>query len=83
MSVFTSILNKYEIQFRIKAQKEASKAFEKEMGQGASEIICKLTLIIITISGGLKNNMVPGKSSFQADIRLPVEADLNQVNLEI
>ena len=53
------------------------------MCQAASEIISKLTLNIRTISGGLKNNMVPGESSFQADIRLLVEADLNQVNLEI
>ena len=51
---------------------EGQAAADKAMGEGASDILPKVTLNIGTISGGLKNNMVPGECTFEADIRLPV-----------
>jgi len=51
---------------------EAQEIADKAMGPGAAEILPKITLNIGTISGGLKNNMIPGECHFEADIRLPV-----------
>ena len=51
---------------------EGQEAADTAMGEGASEILPKVTLNIGTIKGGLKVNMVPGECSFEADIRLPV-----------
>ena len=51
---------------------EAQDVADQAMGAGAAEILPKITLNIGTISGGLKNNMIPGECSFEADIRLPV-----------
>ena len=55
-----------------KALLEGQEAADTAMGDGASDILPKITLNIGTISGGLKNNMVPGECTFEADIRLPV-----------
>ena len=49
------------------------------MGIGASTIAPKITLNVGTISGGLKNNMVPSECSFEADIRLPVGCNLDKI----
>ena len=55
-----------------RALTEAQDVADQAMGAGAAEILPKITLNIGTISGGLKNNMIPGECSFEADIRLPV-----------
>ena len=56
----------------IEAKIKSESALNKGMGEGASDIVSKLTLNVGTISGGLKNNMVPGSCTFQADFRLPL-----------
>ena len=45
---------------------------DRAMGQGAGEIVDKVTLNIGTIAGGVKVNMVPSSACFEADIRLPL-----------
>ena len=55
-----------------RALTEAQEVADQAMGDGAAEILPRVTLNIGTISGGLKTNMVPGECSFEADIRLPV-----------
>ena len=67
----------------VKAQKEAASVFDKGMGEGASEVISKVTLNIGTIQGGIKNNMIPGNCTFEADIRLPVGLESQLVIKEI
>ena len=62
-----------------KAQEKSATAFDQGMGVGAANIAPKLTLNIGTISGGLKNNMVPSECSFEADIRLPVGCNLDKI----
>lgn len=67
----------------MRAQIEGSEATDRAMGAGAAEILPKVTLNIGTISGGLKNNMVPHTCRFEADIRLPVGVSREQVLAEV
>ena len=62
---------------------EGQEASDIAMGEGASEILPKVTLNIGTIQGGLKVNMVPGECSFEADIRLPVGVAKETVMAEV
>jgi succinyl-diaminopimelate desuccinylase len=55
-----------------RALAEGQAAADQAMGEGAAEILPKITLNIGTVHGGLKNNMIPGECTFEADIRLPV-----------
>jgi len=54
-------------------------AIDKAMGQGAADIVPKVTLNIGVIEGGLKVNMVPSACRFEADIRLPLGVTREQV----
>lgn len=54
-------------------------AVDQAMGKGAADIMLKATLNIGVINGGLKVNMIPDKCVFEADIRLPIGLDRNQV----
>lgn len=63
----------------LNAQQKSADAFDQGMGIGASTIAPKITLNVGTISGGLKNNMVPSECSFEADIRLPVGCNLDKI----
>lgn len=67
----------------MRAQSEASNAVDTAMGDGAADILPKVTLNIGTIRGGLKNNMVPSECVFEADIRLPVGVTKEQVWTEV
>lgn len=67
----------------VQAQKEAVEACDKAMGEGAGEAVSKVTLNIGTIEGGLKNNMIPGACTFEADIRLPVGVTKEQIMEEV
>ncbi len=67
----------------MRAESEASAAVDRAMGDGAAEILPKVTLNIGTIRGGLKNNMVPGACVFEADIRLPIGATREQILPEV
>jgi len=66
-----------------KALIESKATMDKALGQGASEIVQKVTLNIGVIRGGLKVNMVPGHCEFEADIRLPVGVEKDQVTREV
>src|SRR5437870_2611222 len=50
----------------------ARESVDKAMGEGAADIVSKVTLNIGVIEGGLKVNMVPFACRFEADIRLPL-----------
>ncbi|MBV8915117.1 MAG: M20/M25/M40 family metallo-hydrolase [Acetobacteraceae bacterium] len=54
------------------ALQAAAAAMDHAMGEGAADIVQRITLNIGVIQGGLKVNMVPGTCSFEADFRLPV-----------
>jgi succinyl-diaminopimelate desuccinylase len=59
---------------------ESSKeAIEAALGQGASEILQKITSNIGLITGGVKVNMIPSSCSFELDLRLPIGAEKNKV----
>lgn len=58
---------------------EARETMDIAMGEGASEIIPKVTVNIGTIEGGLKVNMVPDNCSFETDIRLPIGVDKDRI----
>ena len=47
-------------------------AMDRMMGQGAGDLVSKVTLNIGVIKGGEKANMVPSECRFTADLRLPV-----------
>jgi len=57
----------------------ARETVDKAMGQGAADIVPKVTLNIGVIEGGLKVNMVPSACRFEADIRLPLGVTREQV----
>jgi len=54
-------------------------AVDAAMGKGAADIMLKATLNIGTIHGGSKVNMIPGKCIFEADIRLPLGLEREEV----
>jgi len=58
-------------------------AMDKAMGRGAWETVQKVTLNIGMIMGGLKVNMVPGHCEIEADIRLPVGVEREQIMREV
>lgn len=66
-----------------KILKKTAKINDMVYGEGASEIIDKVTVNIGTIHGGLKVNMVPAGCIFEADIRLPVGMDRERVLVEV
>jgi len=57
----------------------ARESVDKAMGQGAADIVPKVTLNIGVIEGGLKVNMVPSACRFEADIRLPLGVTREEV----
>ncbi|MEM7527130.1 MAG: M20/M25/M40 family metallo-hydrolase [Pseudomonadota bacterium] len=62
---------------------EGRAATDRAMGEGAADVLPKVTLNIGTIKGGLKNNMIPHTCIFEADIRLPVGVGRAQVMAEV
>ena len=61
------------------ALQQAHDTMEKAMGAGAAATVSAVTLNVGTLRGGLKVNMVPGECVFEADIRLPVGVEKQQV----
>ena len=57
----------------------ASEAIDKAQGEGASKILQRVTLNTGVVRGGLKVNMVPSECIIEADIRLPVGIEKDQV----
>jgi len=60
-----------------------TETIDKALGQGAAEILNKVTVNIGTIDGGVKVNMIPGKCVMECDIRLPVNLDKETVLAEL
>jgi succinyl-diaminopimelate desuccinylase len=51
---------------------EAAPTIDEAYGQGASEILQRVTVNVGVIHGGLKVNMVAAECAFEVDIRLPI-----------
>lgn len=58
-------------------------AMDRAMGLGAGAIVDKVTLNIGVIRGGVKTNMIPSSTTFEADIRLPVGVTRERVLQEV
>ena len=61
----------------------ARESVDTAMGDGAADVVSKVTLNIGVIEGGLKVNMVPFACRFEADIRLPLGVTREQVMAEV
>ena len=57
----------------------AAEAIDKAQGEGASKILQRVTLNTSVVRGGLKVNMVPSECIIEADIRLPIGIEKDQV----
>lgn len=62
---------------------EARDVLNRAMGQGAADIVQKVTVNIGRIQGGLKVNMIPGECIVEADIRQPVGVDKARIMAEV
>ncbi len=67
----------------VRALEAAAPAVDAAMGRGAAAIVPKVTLNIGVIHGGLKVNMVPGECRLEADIRLPLGVEKEEVMREV
>ena len=67
----------------MRALNEGKEAIDKALGQGASEIVQKLTLNAGLIRGGLKVNMIPDQCTVETDIRFPVGVEKDRVMSEV
>ncbi|MFI4987262.1 MAG: M20/M25/M40 family metallo-hydrolase, partial [Alphaproteobacteria bacterium] len=67
----------------VRALDAAAPAVDAAMGKGASGIVQTVTLNVGVIAGGLKVNMVPGACRFEADIRLPLGVEKDDVMREV
>ena len=67
----------------MRAQIEGRDATDRAMGPGAAETLPKVTLNIGLIDGGLKNNMIPGRCSFEADVRVPLGVEPDLIRAEV
>lgn len=68
----------------VRAAVEASRAaMDAAVGQGAGDILNRITVSPGVIRGGLKINMLPGHCRLEVDIRLPLQMTRAQVMGEI
>ncbi len=58
---------------------QAREEMDRAMGMGAADIVPRVTLNVGLLQGGLKVNMVPDHVHIEADIRLPVGVEKEQV----
>jgi succinyl-diaminopimelate desuccinylase len=59
------------------------KALDDGLGNGAADLVPKVTLNIGMIDGGLKTNMIPSECKLEADIRLPVGVTKARMRSEV
>ncbi|MBI3709234.1 MAG: M20/M25/M40 family metallo-hydrolase [Proteobacteria bacterium] len=52
---------------------------DRVMGNGAADIVGRITVNFGVIQGGLKINMLPGDCRLEVDLRIPVGLDSNEV----
>jgi len=67
----------------VRALAAAAPAVDAAMGKGASAIVQQVTLNVGVIQGGLKVNMIPGECRLEADIRLPLGVEKEEVMREV
>ncbi len=65
------------------ARPETQAAIERGLGKGATQVIERLTINFGVVQGGVKVNMLPGDCLVEADIRLPVGIDQQDVRAAI
>lgn len=68
---------------RLLNQPETRVAIDRGLGQGAADIVQRLTVNTGVVHGGIKVNMLPGECLIEADVRLPVGLDKDDVLTEI
>jgi succinyl-diaminopimelate desuccinylase len=68
---------------RVLNQPEARAAIERGLGKGAADVAQKVTVNIGTVHGGVKVNMLPGECVIEADVRLPIGLDKDDVLSEV
>jgi succinyl-diaminopimelate desuccinylase len=61
----------------------AREAIERGLGNGAAEIVGRVTVNFGVVQGGVKINMLPGDCIVEADIRLPVGGSGSMLRAEI
>jgi succinyl-diaminopimelate desuccinylase len=59
------------------------KALDDGLGEGAAELVQKVSLNVGMIDGGLKTNMIPSECKLEADIRLPVGVTKQRIRAEV
>ena len=59
--------------------RRATETIDGAQGAGASHVLQRVTVNIGTIQAGMKVNMIPSECVIEADIRLPVGAEKDQV----
>ena len=67
----------------VRALDAAVPAVDAAMGKGASAIVQQVTLNIGVVAGGLKVNMIPGECRIEADVRLPLGVEKDEVMREV
>ena len=50
---------------------EGRDAAERALGPGGADVMCRLSVNVGTIEGGVKVNVIPRECSFEVDLRLP------------
>ena len=61
------------------AQPDVRAAIEDGLGEGAADVVPRITINFGTIQGGVKVNMIPDRCEFEADFRLPIGADAETI----
>ena len=64
-------------------QPEVRAAIEQGLGKGAADVAQKVTVNIGTVHGGVKVNMLPGECVIEADVRVPIGLDKDDVLAEV
>lgn len=64
---------------RIMGDPSVRAAIERGLGAGATDVVGRLTVNIGVLQGGVKVNMLPGEAVIEADLRLPVGLDQDEV----
>jgi succinyl-diaminopimelate desuccinylase len=64
---------------RALSRPEVREGIERGLGAGAAEILRKVTVNVGVIRGGVKVNMLPAECEIEADARLPVGVDREEV----
>jgi succinyl-diaminopimelate desuccinylase len=64
---------------RVMGEPAVRAAIERGLGKGATDVVPRLTVNIGVLQGGVKVNMLPGEAVIEADLRLPVGLEQEEV----